>query len=408
MDFAYSDKVQRLRDQLTEFMERHVYPAEPVHAEQVAASGDPHHHAPIMEDLKAKAREAGLWNLFLPHSDYGAGLSNLEYAPLAEIMGRSLIGPEVFNCNAPDTGNMEILADYGTPAQKDRWLTPLLEGSIRSCFSMTEPETAGSDPTLLKSSAARAGDEYVINGHKWFTTNAAHPNARIVIAMVVTAPDAPPHQRASMILVPMDTPGFRIARAVPVFNHKGGEGHCEIFYENCRVPATNLLGEEGSGFAIAQARLGPGRIHHCMRAIGGSERALELMCRRAQSRWAHGSALADKGVVQTWIAESRMEIEQARLLVLYTAWKMDTVGKKEARQEISMVKTVAANVFQRVCDRAIQTHGALGVTNDIPLAKLWVYARYLRIGDGPDEVHNMGVARRELRRHAIAQPQPAV
>jgi acyl-CoA dehydrogenase len=361
-----------------------------------------------MEDLKAKAREAGLWNLFLPHSDYGAGLSNLEYAPLAEIMGRSLIGPEVFNCNAPDTGNMEILAEYGTPEQKERWLIPLLEGSIRSCFSMTEPETAGSDPTLLKSSAARAGDEYVINGHKWFTTNAAHPNARIVIAMVVTAPDAPPHQRASMILVPMDTPGFRIARAVPVFNHKGGEGHCEIFYENCRVPATNLLGEEGSGFAIAQARLGPGRIHHCMRAIGGSERALELMCRRAQSRWAHGSALADKGVVQTWIAESRMEIEQARLLVLYTAWKMDTVGKKEARQEISMVKTVAANVFQRVCDRAIQTHGALGVTNDIPLAKLWVYARYLRIGDGPDEVHNMGVARRELRRHAIAQPQPAV
>jgi len=408
MDFAYSDKVQRLREQLTGFMERHVYPAEPIHAEQVATSGDPHHHAPIMEELKAKARQAGLWNLFLPHSNYGAGLSNLEYAPLAEIMGRSLIGPEVFNCNAPDTGNMEILAEYGTQEQKERWLTPLLEGSIRSCFSMTEPETAGSDPTLLKASAIRAGDKYVINGHKWFTTNAAHPNARIVIAMVVTAPDAPPHQRASMILVPMDTPGFRIARAIPVFNHKGGEGHCEIFYENCRVPAANLLGEEGSGFAIAQARLGPGRIHHCMRAIGGSERALELMCRRAQSRWTHGSALAEKGVIQTWIAESRMEIEQARLLVLYTAWKMDTVGKKGARQEISMVKTVAANVFQRVCDRAIQTHGALGVTNDSPLARLWVYARYLRIGDGPDEVHNMGVARRELRRHAVAQPQEAV
>lgn len=402
MDFAYSDKVQRLREQLSDFMERHVYPAEPVHTEQVAASGDPHHHAPIMEELKGKAREAGLWNLFLPIPGYGAGLTNLEYAPLAEIMGRSLIGPEVFNCSAPDTGNMEILAEYGTPEQKQQWLAPLLEGRIRSCFSMTEPETAGSDPTLLQTRAVRDGNDYVINGHKWFTTNAAHPNARIVIAMVVTDPEASPHHRASMILVPMDTPGFRIIRAVPVFNHVGGEGHGEIRYENCRVPAANLLGEEGSGFAIAQARLGPGRIHHCMRAVGGSERALDMMCQRALERWSHGSPLAEKGVVQTWIAQSRMEIEQVRLLVLYAAWKVDVLGKKEARQEISMVKTVAANVFQRVCDRAIQTYGAMGTTNDIPLAKLWVYARYLRIGDGPDEVHNVGVARRELRRFALA------
>jgi len=402
MDFAYSDKVQRLQEQLTDFMERHVYPAEPVHAEQVAASGDPHHHAPIMEELKAKAREAGLWNLFLPLPGYGAGLTNLEYAPLAEIMGRSLIGPEVFNCSAPDTGNMEVLAEYGTPEQKQQWLAPLLEGRIRSCFSMTEPETAGSDPTLLQARAVRDGDDYVINGHKWFTTNAAHPNARIVIAMVVTDPEAPRHGRASMILVPMDAPGFRIVRFVPVFNHVGGEGHGEIRYDNCRVPATNLLGEEGSGFAIAQARLGPGRIHHCMRAVGGSERALDMMCQRAQERWSHGSLLAEKGVVQNWIAQSRMEIEQARLLVLYAAWKMDVLGKKEARQEISMVKTVAANVFQRVCDRAIQTYGAMGTTNDIPLARLWIYARYLRIGDGPDEVHNAGVARRELRRFTPA------
>jgi len=402
MDFAYTDKVERLREQVRDFMENRIIPAEPVHAEQVEASGDPHFHAPIMEELKAEARGAGLWNLFLPLPEYGAGLTNLEYAPLAEIMGHSLIGSEVFNCSAPDTGNMEILAEYGTTEQREQWLAPLLEGKIRSCFSMTEPDVAGSDPTLLQARAVREEGEYVINGHKWFTTNAAHPNARIVIAMVVTNPDAPRHERASMILVPMDTPGFRIARATPVFNKVGGEGHCEIFYEDCRVPVANLLGEEGAGFAIAQARLGPGRIHHCMRAIGGAERALELMCRRAVSRYAHGGPLADKGVIQDWIANSRMEIDQARLLVLYAAWKMDHFGKKEARQEISMVKTVAANVFQRICDRAIQANGALGVTNDTPLANLWVYARYLRLGDGPDEVHNMGVARRELRKYDAA------
>ena len=408
MDFEHSDKVKALMKQVNDFMETHVYAAESVYDEQREASGDKHFHPPIMEEMKAKAKAAGLWNLFLPHPDYGAGLNNLEYAPLAEIMGRSLIGSEAFNCSAPDTGNMEILAEYGTPEQKDQWLKPLLEGKIRSCFSMTEPDTAGSDPTLLKTRAVRDGNDYVIDGHKWFTSNATHPNCKIVIAMVVTDPDASKHRRASQILVPMDTPGFKVVRPVPVFNDDGGHGHCEVLYENVRVPASNLLGEEGDGFPIAQARLGPGRIHHCMRAIGGAERALDLMCERATTRFAHGSVLADKGVIQNWIAESRMEIDQARWLVLHTAWKMDKYGKKEARQEISMVKTVAANMFQRVCDRAMQVHGAMGITNDRPLFGFWSYARILRIADGPDEVHNMIVARREIRRFAkIAKPAAA-
>jgi acyl-CoA dehydrogenase len=407
MDFEFSDKVKALREKLTEFMERHVYPAERVYDQQVAASGDKHFHPPIIEELKAKARGQGLWNLFLPHAEYGAGLTNLEYAPLAEIMGRSLIAPEAFNCSAPDTGNMEILAEFGTLEQKERWLKPLLDGKIRSCFSMTEPEVAGSDPTLLRGRASREGNHYVINAHKWFSSNAAHPHCTIAIAMVVTDPDAEPHRRASQILVPLNTPGVRIIRPVPVFNFDGGEGHCEIVYENVRVPASNLLGREGDGFMISQARLGPGRIHHCMRAIGGAERALDLMCARAATRYAHGSLLSEKGVLQNWIAESRMEIEQARLLVLHAAWKMDKYGKKEARQEISMVKTVAANMFQRVVDRAIQVHGALGTTNDVPLARLWSYARILRIADGPDEVHNMVVARREIRRFATQAQKAA-
>lgn len=398
MDFEHSDKVKKLIDQMTRFMEAHVYPAENVYAEQVHASGNKHFHPPIMEELKARAKSEGLWNLFLPDERYGAGLSNLEYAPLAEIMGRSLIASEVFNCMAPDTGNMEILAEYGTEAQKQSWLQPLLDGEIRSAFSMTEPEVAGSDPTLLRGRAWREGDEYVIDAHKWFSSNVSHPNCKIAIVMAVTDSDAQPHRRASQILVPLDTPGVRVVRPVPVFNHDGGHGHCEVFYDKVRVPASNLLGEEGDGFPIAQARLGPGRIHHCMRAIGGAERALDLMCHRAQNRFAHGSPLADKGVVQTWIAESRMEIEQTRLLVLHAAWKMDVYGKKEARHEISMIKTVAANMFQKITDRAIQVHGALGTTNDVPLANLWTYARYLRLADGPDEVHNMVVARRELRR----------
>ncbi len=398
MDFEFNDKSKALIEKLTRFMETHVYPSEKVYDEQVEASGDKHFHPPISEELKAKARAAGLWNLFLPDARYGAGLSNLEYAPLAEIMGRSLIASEIFNCNAPDTGNMEILAEFGSEEQKAQWLEPLLNGEIRSCFSMTEPEVAGSDPTLLQTRAVREGDAYVVNGHKWFTSNAAHPNCRIAIVMVVTDPEAPPHRRASQILVPLDTPGMTVVRPVHVFNDNGGHGHCEVRYEDCRVPAGNLLGGEGEGFAISQARLGPGRIHHCMRAIGGAQRALDMMCERALSRYVHGSLLADKGVIQEWIAASRMEIEQARLLVLYAAWKIDTFGKKEARHEISMIKTVAANMFQTVVDRAIQTHGALGTTNDIPLARLWAYARILRLADGPDEVHNMVIARRELRR----------
>ena len=398
MDFEYTDKVKRLIQRVTDFMEEHVYPAETLFERQVAESGNKHFHPPIMETMKAKAKAEGLWNLFLPNPNFGPGLTNLEYAPLSEIMGRSRIGSEPFNCSAPDTGNMEILAEFGTEEQQQRWLQPLLEGEIRSCFSMTEPEVAGSDPTLLQTRAVRDGEHYVINGHKWFSSNAAHPNCKISIAMVVTDPEAERHRRASQILLPLDTPGLTVVRAIPVFNDDGGHGHCEVTYDNVRVPVANLLGGEGDGFAISQARLGPGRIHHCMRAVGGAERALDMMCHRAQSRVAHGSALADKGLIQDWIAKSRMEIDQARLLVLYAAWKMDRFGKKEARQEISMVKTVAANMFQEVCDRAMQVHGALGTTNDVPLAKMWAYARIMRLADGPDEVHNMVVARRELRR----------
>jgi acyl-CoA dehydrogenase len=314
-------------------------------------------------------------------------------------MGRSSIASQVFNCSAPDTGNMEILAEFGTPEQQEQWLKPLLDGEIRSCFSMTEPDTASSDPTNLQTRAIRDGDEYVINGRKWFTSNALHPHCRIAIAMVVTDPEAERHRRATMILVPTDTPGFDILRSLPVFDHVGEGGHAEVAYHDVRVPVTNRLGEEGSGFAIAQARLGPGRIHHCMRAIGGAERALELMCKRADSRIAFGSKLIEKQTIQNWIAQSRMQIDAARLLVLYAAWKMDTIGKKEARQEISMIKVVAAKTYLDVLDRAIQVHGAMGVTNDTPLARMWQHARTLRIVDGPDEVHLQGIARREIRRY---------
>ncbi len=405
MDFEFSDKVVSLQEKLNGFMEKHIFPNDRVYGEQIRESGDKHFHPPIMEELKVKARQEGLWNLFLPDKEYGAGLTHLDYAPLAEIMGHSGWASEAFNCSAPDTGNMEILAEFGTAQQKKDWLEPLLDGKIRSCFSMTEPETAGSDPTQLAVRAVREGDAYVINGRKWFSSNAYHPHCSIAIVMVVTDAEAPRHQRASMILVPLDNPGMKLVRPVPVFNHDGGHGHAEILYENCRVPVGNLLGEEGGGFNIAQARLGPGRIHHCMRGIGGAERALQLMCERAQSRWAHGSLLAEKGIIQTWIAESRMEIDQARLLVLYAAWKMDTQGKRAARQEISMVKTVVARMFQKVVDRSMQVHGALGMTNDVPLVGFFSYARIMRLGDGPDETHNMVVARRELSRYAeMAKP----
>jgi acyl-CoA dehydrogenase len=396
MDFTPSPKVEELKRRIVEFMERHV---DPVEREIVAQSelvrpGVP--YPPALVPLRERAKAEGLWNLFLPDEEYGAGLTNWEYGILCEQMGRSLVAPAVFNCAAPDTGNIEILAEFGTPEQKARWLAPLLAGDIRSCFSMTEPDTAGSDPTLLRTRAVRDGDGWVINGHKWFTSGAV--GASVAIVMAVTDPDAAPHLRASMILVPLDTPGFELIRPVPVMGHTGGGGHCEIRYENCRVPAANVLGPVGAGFLIAQARLGPGRIHHCMRAIGGAERALEMMCRRANRRVAFGGPLADKQFVQDMIATSRMEIDQARLLTLYAAWKMDTVGKKEARQEISMIKVVAANVFMRVLDRAIQVHGALGVSDDTPLARMWRDGRMLRLADGPDEVHKQVIARRELRR----------
>jgi len=398
MHFEPSDKVKQIQAQLERFMDEHVYPNERPIAEAIEASGDPHHDPPLWRELARKARAIGLWNLFLPDAEHGAGLTNLEYAPLAEVMGRSGIAPRIFNCHAPDTGNMEILAQFGTPEQKERWLRPLLDGEIRSCFSMTEPEVSSADPTQLRTRAVRDGDEWVINGHKWFTSGAI--GARFAIVMAVTAPDAAPHERASMIIVPTDAPGFVIERAVSVMGHAGGGGHCEIRYDDCRVPAANLLGPENGGFMIAQARLGPGRIHHCMRALGMAERAFELMCQHANTRMAFGSPLADKQFVQEFVATSRMELEQARLLVLHAAWKMDTYGKHRARQEISMIKVVAPNVCMQVLDRAIQCMGALGVSDDTPVAAFWRNARSLRIADGPDEVHKMVIARRELRRFA--------
>ena len=398
MNFEPSEKTQQLIIQIERFMDEHIYPAERVAQEQVEDSGDPHHAPEIVEELKAKARGLGLWNLFLPDERYGAGLTNLEYAPLCELMGRSPIAPRVFNCAAPDTGNMEILAEFGSEEQKKEFLQPVLDGEARSCFSMTEPEVSSADPTQLQTLAKRDGDEYVLSGHKWFTSGAI--GAKFAIVMAVTDPMAPPHQRASQIIVPTDTPGFNILRAVSVMGHVGGGGHCEIRYEDCRVPVKNCLGPEGSGFAIAQARLGPGRIHHCMRCIGVAQRSYEIMVHHAANRKLRGEPLGEKQFVQEFIATSKMEIDQARLYTLYTAWKMDTVGKKEARQEISAIKVVAANLVMNVCDRAIQTLGALGVSDDTPVAAFWRNSRSLRIADGPDEVHKMVIARRELKKYA--------
>lgn len=398
MLFELSDKAKLIEEQILRFMDEEIYPAERVYQQQVEEGGDEHAEPPIMAELRAKAKKAGLWNLFLPDEEWGPGISNLEYTPLCEITGRSPIAPRVFNCQAPDTGNAEILAEFGTEEQKQKWLVPLLDGEIRSCFSMTEPEVSGADPTGLKTRAVRDGDEYVINGHKWFTSGAI--GAAFAIAMVVTDPDAAPHARMSQIIVPTDTPGFDIVRPVSVMGHTGGGGHCEIRYEDCRVPASNLLGPENAGFMIAQARLGPGRIHHCMRAIGMAERGFEEMCRYVNNRVAFGGPLSEKQFVQDFVATSRMEIDQARLLTLYAAWKMDTYDKKEARQEISMIKVVVPNMMQQVLDRAIQAMGALGVTDDTLVAGMWRHGRALRIADGPDEVHKMVIARRELRRFA--------
>jgi len=399
VDFTLSPRAQELGAQLREFVDGVVEPATPTYVAQVHEAGDPHAHPAVMEDLKAEARRRGLWNLFLPDTEHGAGLSNLEYAPLCEILGRSPLAPEATNCAAPDTGNMEILHQFGTPQQKEQFLLPLLEGEIRSCFAMTEPWVASSDATNISSSITRDGDSYVVNAHKWFTSGAASPRCRVAIVMGVSDEHADPHRRHSMILVPFDTPGFSIVRSLPVYGHSGGGGHCETLFEDVRVPAEYLLGEEGGGFAIAQARLGPGRIHHCMRLIGAAERALELMCARAQQRVAFGTHLADQGVVRQQVAESRIEIEQARLLTMKAAWLMDTVGAKGARFEIAAIKVVAARMASAVIDRAIQLFGAAGVTDDWPLATMWTYARTIRLADGPDEVHLMTIARRELRKY---------
>jgi acyl-CoA dehydrogenase len=400
MDFNPSPEVAALREGVLDFMDAEVYPVEREIMEALDDEVGPGVAYPeILVGIREKAKAEGLWNLFMPDERFGPGLTNWEYGLLCEEMGRSpMAAAMAFNCSAPDTGNMEILAEHGTAEQRERWLEPLLEGRIRSCFSMTEPEVSGSDPTLLQAKAVLDGDEWVVDGHKWFTSGAV--GAELAIAMVVTDPDAPPYARASMICVPTDNPGFNLVRPISVMGHDRGPGHCEIRYEGCRVPADSLLGERGAGFAIAQDRLGPGRIHHCMRAIGTAERAHEMMCRRANERVAFGGPLADKQFVQESIAASRMEIDQARLLTLYAAWKMDTEGKRAARQAISAIKIVAANMVMDVLDRAIQIHGSLGMTDDTPLAALWRFSRMLRLADGPDEVHKMVLARRELNRWA--------
>ena len=401
MEFAYSDKVNGLRKQLNDFMDRYIYPNEQTFHDQIAASGNPHHHAEIVDELKVKARAEGLWNLFLPNAEYGAGLTNLEYAPLAEIMGRVAWASEVFNCAAPDTGNMEILAQFGTPAQKQKWLVPLLNGENRSAFAMTEPDVASSDATNIQFSIKREGDEYVLNGRKWWISGAARERCQIFIVMGKTDSHNPDkYRQQSMVLVPRNTPGVIILRNLPVMGYIDNEGHCEMLFEDVRVPVSNLLGEAGSGFAIAQARLGPGRIHHCMRAIGAATYALELMCQRANSRVAFGKPLAEQGVIQDWIAQSELEIEQARLLTLKAAWMIDTLGKKAAQKEIAMIKIVAPEVMTNVVNRAIQVFGGAGMCDDFPLASMWAHGRTLHLADGPDEVHKRALARQVIRQLA--------
>ncbi|MET9035609.1 acyl-CoA dehydrogenase family protein [Streptomyces mirabilis] len=399
MDFGLSPRTDELRTRMAAFMKEYVVPAEAVYERQLAEADNPHELPPVMRELKEKARAEGLWNLFLAHGAWGAGLTNLEYAPLAELAGRSVIGPEVFNCSAPDTGNMELLALFGTPEQQDRWLRPLLAAEIRSCFAMTEPEVASSDARNIRTRITREGDAYVVNGHKWYTSGILDPDCRLIILMGVTDPDAPSYRQQSMLLIPRDTPGITVLRDLPMFGYTDRCGHGDVLFEDVRVPVSSLLGGEGEGFALAQGRLGPGRMHYAMRAVGFAERALELMCRRTLTRTAFGGTLAEQGVVREWIARSRIEIEQLRLLVLKSAWLMDTSGNSAARTEVAAIKVAALEVAHRVVDRAVQAHGAAGVSDDTVLARLYAITRALRIADGPDEVHLRTVARRELAKY---------
>jgi acyl-CoA dehydrogenase len=402
VEFSFDAKTEELRNQLLSFMESHVYPAESIFVEQVRNLKEPWTRPPIVEELKGEARSRGLWNLFLPHGKFGAGLSNLQYASLAEITGRSpFLAPEALNCAAPDTGNMELLALFGTSEQQEQWLRPLLNGEIRSAFSMTEPEVASSDATNISTTISRDGDEYVINGTKWWSSGGMSPNCRMLIVMGVTNKEAPTYQRQSMIIVPRETPGVEVKRSTSIFGftEEAHGGHAEIAFHDVRVPISNLLGEEGSGFRLAQERLGPGRIHHCMRLLGMAERAFDMMCARVVVREAFGGPLANQGVVQEWIAESRIKMEQLRLLILKTAWLMDTVGSKSARIEISAIKVAAPEVATWVIDRSIQAHGGGGMSQDYLLGAMYVQARTLHIADGPDEVHRRSIARNELRRY---------
>ena len=403
MNFEQTDRSKVYEERLLDFMRERVYPAEAIYEREMRASEDPHHHPAILEELKQAARDRGLWNLFHPDPEVGPGLTNSEYAPLAEIMGRSWeLAPEACNCSAPDTGNIGVLAEFGTEEHKERWLRPLLDGEIRSAFAMTEPDVASSDATNIQLSMRREGDEYVLNGRKWWASNALHKNCKVLIVMGRTSSEGPPHKRQSMMVVPLDTAGVEVVRALPVFGYQDREGHAEISFDGVRVPTSALLSGEGDGFLISQARLGPGRIHHCMRALGAAERALELMCDRAQSRSTFGEPLAGRANIQDWIAESRIAIEMARLLTMKAAWLMDTVGNRQARVEIAAIKVAAPDVALRVVDRAIQVHGAGGVSDDFPLASMYAHLRTLRLADGPDEVHKRTIAQQELAHRAAA------
>ncbi|MBY4109220.1 acyl-CoA dehydrogenase family protein [Rhodococcus fascians] len=397
--FETSDRAKKYESDLLEFMDSHVYPAEAVYEQQMLEAGDPHFHPPILEDLKKEARSRGLWNLFHPHPEWGPGLTNLEYAPLAEIMGRSLLAPEACNCNAPDTGNMEVFTLFGTDEHKEKYLKPLLDGKIRSAFAMTEPDVASSDATNIAMKMDRDGDDFILNGRKWWTSNAMHMNCKVLIVMGKTDPEAATHRQQSMLVVPIDAPGVTVLRNLPVFGYVDREGHAEVLFEDVRVPAKDVLKGPGEGFAISQARLGPGRIHHAMRTIGVAERALELLCRRAVSRVTFGKPVAMRANIQDWIAEARIEIEKTRLLTFKAAYLMDTVGNKEARTEIAAIKVAAPEMALKIIDRAIQVHGGGGVSNDFPLAMMYAHVRTLRLADGPDEVHKMSIAKMELRKY---------